>query len=333
MRFVKNIKNNLIKILVLLFLVAMVIYPHASYDGACSGLLLWFHQVLPTLLPFIIVSNFIVRLNITTQLCRVFFPVVGRLFRISQNACYPIILGFFSGIPMGAKSTADLISAGKISPEEGRFLFTMCNNASPMFIIGYVAITQLKLPQIKYALFVIIYGSVIISALICRAFDNRSGKAGNKLSISSIPFNRSISLPSPKETRKKPEKLSFDIVDSSIMDGFEVITKIGGYIILFSILAQIIKEIGPDISYLKSFIMGILEFTTGISQICASGMNQDTKIVLVAAITAFGGLSGMAQTKSVIGDTRLSMGYYCIVKLLGAVIACILAFCYVHIFM
>jgi sporulation integral membrane protein YlbJ len=329
MKLFKNMKNKLIKGSVLLFLIAMVIYPHAAYEGASSGLLLWFHNVLPALLPFIIVSNFIIRLNITSQLCRVFYPVIGRLFKVSKDGCYPIILGFFSGIPMGAKSTADLILEHKISPEEGRFLFTMCNNASPMFIIGYAAITQLKLPPIKYALFVIIYGSAMISALLCRAFTERfiRNRGRRELSAASLP-----AAAEPAAAVKKSAKISFDIVDSSIMNGFEVITKVGGYIILFSILAQIIKEIGPDISYLKACVMGIFEFTTGISQICSTGMDLHTKIVLVAAITSFGGFSGMAQTKSVIGDTRLSMIYYFVAKLHSAGIACLLALLYVGIF-
>jgi hypothetical protein len=78
--------------------------------------------------------------------------------------------------------------------------------------------------------------------------------------------------------------------------------------------------------------MGIFEFTTGISQICGTGMDLHTKIVLIAAITSFGGFSGMAQTKSVIGDTRLSMIYYFVAKLLSAGIACLLALLYVGIF-
>src|SRR5690606_40807494 len=54
------------------------------------------------------------------------------------------------GIPMGAKSTSDLTAQNKIQISEGNFLISMCNNASPMFIIGYIAISQLKLPRIKY---------------------------------------------------------------------------------------------------------------------------------------------------------------------------------------
>ncbi len=306
----------------MLFLISMLLFPGASFQGASTGLLLWFHNVLPNLLPFIILSNLMVRLNISKKLSKLFYPVLGRIFRISCEGCYPIIIGFLSGIPMGAKTTSDLVSEHKISSREGQFLIGMCNNASPMFIIGYIAITQLKLPHFNYILFGIIYGSAIISALLYRFLVDLLSKKSNiteKTIIATSSDNRN-------------GRFSFALLDSSIMNGFEIVTKIGGYIILFSIVAQIIKGIGPDTSFIKAFIMGLFEITTGISQICNTPMDVNTKIVLVTAITSFGGLSGLAQTKSVMGDTRLSIYSYVIVKLLSALLSMLFAWIYLTLF-
>jgi len=318
-------KNRLIKGLVLLFLIVMMLLPSAALEGASSGLLLWFHNVLPNLLPFIIISNLMVRLNITKQISRVIYPFLGRLFHVSRDGCYPIAIGFLSGLPMGAKSTADLVIEHKIHTKEGQFLLGMCNNASPMFIIGYIAITQLKLPHIKYALFVIIYGSAILSALLFQYFYNQLTKRDcvpKKVVTASLNMqNKSSSL-----------RFSFDLLDSSIMNGFEIVTKIGGYIILFSIFSQIIKEIGPNIEFFKPFVMGVFEITTGINQICNTELDINTKIVLVAVLTSFGGFSGIAQTKSVLGDSRLSIKSYIIVKLMSAIISLLLALLYVTMF-
>lgn len=317
--------NKFIKAFVVIFLITMILYPTASYQGATTGLLLWFHNVLPNLLPFIIVSNLMVRLNIASRISNLFYPALGRLFRVSKEGCYPIIIGFLSGIPMGAKTTGDLILEDKIHREEGNFLITMCNNASPMFIIGYIAISQLKLPRIKYPLFLIIYLSAITSALLCRYIFRNS-----KHLQAEDTHTESNSLSAIKS--KKPTRFSFEIVDSSIMNGFEVITKVGGYIILFSIIAQIINEIGPDTGYYKAFLMGITEITTGINQICKIAMDNNIKIVLVAVLTSFGGLSGIAQTKSVLGSTRLSMSYYVIAKLMNAFVTFLFSLLYVNLF-
>lgn len=315
-------KNNLIKGLILLFLMLMLIFPYDTFQGASTGLLLWFHNVLPNLLPCVILSNLMVRLNITRQISRVFHPFLGKVFRVSPEGCYPIAIGFLSGIPMGAKSVADLLSDHKVSKQEGQFLIGLCNNASPMFIIGYIAITQLKLPQIKYALFVIIYSSAILGSILTRLLLHRKA-TGPKL-------RRELLLHSMELPAKKPPlRFTFDLLDQSIMNGFEVVTKIGGYIILFSILAQIIHTLGPDIGFIKPLTMGLFEITTGISQICKSNLDTSIKIVLVTVLTTFGGFSGIAQTKSVLGNQGLSIKSYIFVKLMSAGISIAISILYV----
>lgn len=340
-------KSKVVKALILFFVLLMILFPAAAFRGASSGLLLWFHNVLPNLLPFVIMSNLMIRLNIAKQISKVLHPLLGRIFHISNAGCYPIAIGFLSGIPMGAKSTADLVSEEKISAQEGQFLLAMCNNASPMFIIGYIAITQLKLPHIKYALFVIIYGSAILGSLLWRVLSDKLSKLlsnskkvklpTGKLRIQSIYSAAALFLPTASKedkqsdnSRKAPaSRFSFDLLDSAIMNGFEVVTKIGGYIILFSILSQMIKEVGPGTGPVKAILMGLVEITIGISQICSTDISERMKIVLVAVLTTFGGFSGMAQTKSVLGSSRLSIFSYLLVKLISAMLAFCLALLYV----
>ncbi|NLK74619.1 MAG: transporter [Clostridiales bacterium] len=319
-------KGKIIKGSILLFLLLILLYPQASFQGASNGLLLWFHTILPTLLPFIILSNLMIRLNITRQISRLFYPVFHKLFDVTTNGCYPILIGFLSGIPMGAKSTSDLLKDDKITLEEGQFLLTLCNNASPMFIISYIGISQLKMPHLRYPLLVILYSSAIIAAILYRKtrrlYINKFNKKINAQSLSTPLNSRDLSI-----------RFDFDILDNSIMNGFEVITKIGGYIILFSILAQIVNKLYPLMGILKPVLMGLLEITTGINQICNSDIDIKVKIVLISVLTSFGGLSGMAQTKSVMGDTRLSINNYFIVKIINAIITLILSILYVTLFL
>ncbi len=333
-------KNKLIKGAILLFFLLIFLFPYASYQGASTGLMLWFLNVLPNLLPFIILSNLMIRLNIAGQISRFLYPVLGRLFRLSHDGCYPLLLGFLSGIPMGAKSSADLVHERRISREEGNFLLLMCNNASPIFIMNYIAINQLQLPRFRLPLFVIIYSSSIISALMFRYVRAQMKDTQSTLAFAPKPLGNSVQV-EPYQGRgtiatatkgmKRPNsvRFSFDMVDQSIMNGFEVITKIGGYIILFSILAQIVNETVPAIGILKASFMGILEITTGINQICKLPIGSCIKIVLAAVLTSFGGFSGMAQTKSVLGDSGLSIKAYFLVKLLNALVTFLITMTYV----
>lgn len=311
-------KNKIYKGIILFFFILMFLFPYASYKGASSGLMLWFLNVLPTLLPFIIISNLIIKLNIASKISRLLYPIIGKLFRVSQNGCYPILIGFLSGLPMGGKVVADLKTENRINQKEGEFLLSMCNNASPIFIMSYIATNQLRMPTVRLPLFLIIYGSSIISANICRTYQkHNSPKAYETVKAQST---------------YQSKKFTFNVMDDSIMNGFEVITKIGGYIILFSILAEIIKTIGPSSSYFKALAMGFLEITTGVDQICKIRIDSNVKIVLVSVVTAFGGLSGLAQTKSVLGESRLSIKSYFTVKLLSTCVALLLSILYVLFF-
>lgn len=315
-------KSKIIKAFILLFALAILLQPATAYNGASFGLLLWFHNLLPSLLPFIILSNLMVKLDIASKVSRVLYPVFGRLLGISSDGCYPLLFGFLSGIPMGAKATADLVRENRISRRQAQFLIGMCNNASPMFIIGYISISQLKLPSVKYQLLLIIYGSAILSALIWRFLSGLYQKRKKKdTEAGPDDYERLV----PKES----SRFSFDLLDGCIMNGFETITRIGGYVIMFNILAQMLKEFGGSSGLIKAVGMGLLEITTGINQLCSLNIDNKIKIVLAATLCSFGGLSAIAQTKSVLQDSRLSISSYIAVKLLHALLAGIISFLYV----
>lgn len=333
-----NIVNKLYKLSFCIFLLLMFLFPTPALAGAKRGLLLWFNTVLPTLLPFIILSTLIVRLGIAYSLCNVFYPVIGRIFHVTKNACYPIIMGFLSGIPLGAKTSADLVKEKRITKDEGQFLAIMCNNASPMFVLGYVAMSELNAPKMKLPIILLLYGSSILTALLCRQFYpilcRHPYEA--KLPIANSELNKKVYAQSEDITPAKSRsrfKIDFTIIDSAIMDGFDVITKIGGYIILFSVLTQIILSIEPLHEAVRFIFVGILEITTGIDTVATSGLTESIKIVLILCITSFGGFSGIAQTKSVFADSGLSIIFYIKAKLLNTFVTLCLALLYVKIFL
>lgn len=321
-QYMKNETENkrLSKVGIVLFLALILFFPTDAYLGAKKGLLLWFNTVLPTLLPFIIMSNLIIRLQITKPLSKFLYPFFHFIFRVSKGGCYPILIGFLSGIPVGAKSVADLYSNGSIEEDEAQYLLGFCNNSSPMFIMGYIAIAQLKMKELRGPLLFIIYISGIIAALL---YFKVLGLYKRRIVNASEFSNSYVDNAEPK--------FSFAVLDSAIMDGFEVITKVGGYIILFSIPAQIISTFGTSNNLLKLLCIGLLEITTGINQISMSALDLNIKIVLITLITSLGGLSGLAQTKSVISNTRLSFSTYFKVKLIHVVIAFLMASFYVKI--
>lgn len=327
-------KRLLLNISMVLLLIFMFLFPIATIKGATSGLLLWFNTILPNLLPFIIVSNIIIKLNITDYICMFFNPIFKKIFKVSKNGCYPIIMGLMSGYPIGAKTCADMVSMNKISKSEGQYLLSLCNNASITYITSYIAITILKMPSMQYIILGIIYLSAFISSNISKKVFHLDWNSSSNLEINKLE-NKII---------KKPFNFR-ETIDNSIMNGFEVITKIGGYIILFSVISHIIITLTSTnngfaspiiitiIKHTRLLIMGILEITTGTYLIGAANVTFNTKFLLIIMITAFGGFSSLAQTYSVLHHSNLSIKMYIKTKIMNAVVASIISYCYILIFL
>ena len=99
------------------------------------------------------------------------------------------------------------------------------------------------------------------------------------------------------------------------MNGFETLTRLGGYIMLFSMAASALKRL-PFPEMLRTVLTGFTEITNGISLLPQSGMPQNIQYLLAMTFTAFGGLSGLAQTSSMTKGCGLSLKRYCAVKML-----------------
>ena len=132
-------------------------------------------------------------------------------------------------------------------------------------------------------------------------------------------------LPTQKKSASR-SKINFQIVDAGIMNGFETLTKIGGYIVIFSILASCFFIL-PLPEIMKICCIGFTELTNGIHILCSSTLPATYKYVLAMLYTAFGGISGLAQTSAMIKDTSLSMKKYLFWKVILCITTGILAYC------
>lgn len=305
-----------IKILSLMAVLGLfIIFPDQVSRGAREGLMLWFSIVFPALLPFMVVSGVIVRMGITSVIGRVMYPFVHKWLHVSENGCYPVVIGLLSGYPLGAKTVADLCISERISRREGQYLLTFCNNASPMFVLEYMGVycMGLKAPDL---LLVVVYLSAFFNALF---YQKRFGCYQERDCVVKYPW-------------KEKRDVSFmGALDESILDSFVTLAKVGGYIILFSILAQLVEELLPMPLLGKVTVLGIIEITTG-GEYLRGFLKDSTQIwILGSAFCAFGGLSSIAQTSSVLQGSGLSMKKYILAKithaLFAAGLAALMCFC------
>ena len=283
----------------------ILLSPSKTLYGASQGLLLWFQILVPTLIPFLILTNLVIQTNAFSFIVGSFGSIFQRVFHVSANGSFAIISGFLCGYPIGAKVTADLVKQKKISLVEGNYLLSFCNNTSPAFISSYIILQQLNDPTLLIPSLIILYLSPLLCSFIFR----------HCYKVEFLKSSKEINHP----------YFHFQMLDDSIMNAFETITKIGGYIILFSILFTFGKQ-----TPLKTFLP-LLEITTGIPYILATQNRFSFYYIYIMALTSFGGLCSIAQTNSVIQGSGLSIFLYTIEKLITALVTSLLTFLYVMI--
>ena len=295
-------KKILCILLVTCLLLLFFTPPGTAASGCTLGLTLWYTAVLPSLLPFMILSNLLVATGMFRYLTPFYAPVLRRIFRISEEGCYAVLLGFLCGFPMGAKVIADLVREEHIAPEEGDYLLGFCNNVSPAFFFNYICLLKLSFPSVPWRLTALFYGIPLAYGLLTRPFyhlPHVSADGGQSL-------RRSAAGGSHMKKQAPLHRLDFPMLDACMMDGFSTITRLGGYIMLFTILVQFLKLL-PLPGPVPALLCALLEISSGVDLLSALSLPPLLQNALVCTCTALGGFCICAQTQSVLAGTPLSI--------------------------
>lgn len=289
-------KYKFLLFLILIFTLLVLFNPKLALEGAKGGLLLWFQSLLPALLPFMILSGILVETKVLLPVCRFLHHPLKHLLPISPAGCIALFLGFFCGFPVGARVVSDLLRSRQISKSEAQYLLGICNNFSPAFLTGFVSAYIPNIPL--WNVFLVVYGAPLLFGFL-------SGKWSQR---------KTIVLENENFLATEKGAFTFSIVDDSIMRGFSSIAKLGGYLILFGIFAKMVTAL-KTVTILKAFLLAITEITTSIPYTAATISNPFLKESLILVGLVFGGLSGIAQTKSMTSDCPLSLRSYAASKL------------------
>ena len=90
-------KNHFFQFFLILCFFVMLSFPSEVFEGAKSGLLLWFLTVLPTLFPFLLISRLLLDSCACSLLNKLLAPVISRLFGISAQGSFAFIVGLIFG--------------------------------------------------------------------------------------------------------------------------------------------------------------------------------------------------------------------------------------------
>lgn len=310
-----KVQKYIFTVIIISIFIFLLISPANAVSSARSGLMLWFKVLLPTLMPFMIISKLLIEIDGISCLTFLFAPAFQKFFHLSKAGTFVVMTGFLCGYPMGAKLVSELYIHNQLSHSEACYLLTFCNNLSPMFISSFLTVSCLETPELLPYIILIIYGTPIIFALLTQPVFRKKLEESNFSPVIS-PQNK---------------KLDFEILDTAIMDSFTQITKLGGYVILFSIISGMFLVFSlPPLAL--AFLTGFIEVTTGINYITVQNFPFTLRLMLSITVCVFGGLSGLMQTYSMIKDSNLSFLPYLCSKVLQAALSFLFTIVFIHIY-
>ena len=272
----------------------MILDTKTAVSGAQEGLRLCITTVIPSLLPFFLLSILLTS-SLTGVQSRLLRPL-GRLLRIPAGSESLILIGALGGYPTGAQAVSGACSDGQLTKTDARRMLGFCSNAGPAFLFG-IAAGNFTGSWIPWALWLIHLLSALAVGVIL------PGGSGAK---AVLPRGKSVTL------------------SQALERAIAVMARVCGWIVIFRIVLAFANRwflwfLGAQ---QQIMINGLFELTIGCTSLSYIP-NEGRRFLLCAAFLGFGGLCVTMQTMSV--TAGLGMGMYLPGKLLQCIISTLLA--------
>ena len=275
-------------------LMILILDVQTAIKGIQDALDVCIRSVIPSLLPFLILSKYI-----TGNMIGVKIPLISR---IGESCGIPagldsiLGIGWIGGYPTGAQAIKDAYRKKCIDRVTAQKILGFCNNAGPAFIFGISASLFTK-KWIGWIVFLIQIISSILVGLM-------------------IPIKRTV------EKKKMPES-TITLIES-VEKGIKSMALICGWILCFRIiLTYINRYLLVHDPFVEVFISGVLELSNG----CLSlGMldSEAAKFIILNGMLSFGGICVWMQTKAV--SDGLKLKWFIVGRCLQCIISTTLAY-------
>lgn len=290
----KSRKNAIVAISASLGMLMLILDSKTALEGAMQGVELCIRTVVPSLLPFFVLSILLTS-SLTGSTISYLRPL-GRLCGIPIGTESLLAIGLLGGYPVGAQSIHHTYKEGFLTNQEARRLLGFCNNAGPAFIFGIAG----GLFQSRWCAWAL-WGIHIVSALIV-----------------------GMIMPHKTSRRIAAASASHVTLPMCLSRSVTVMGEVCGWIILFRVVLAFSERwflwLLPDM--LCAAAHGALELVNGC-HFLYSIPSEGIRFVLCSAFLAFGGLCVAMQTVSVTG--ALGIGWYFPGKILQCIISILLA--------
>jgi sporulation integral membrane protein YlbJ len=324
--------------LVCLLTLSLVVYPKEGVEAAVSGLKVFWEIVLPSLLPFFVLSEVMLGMGVVHFTGVLLEPLMRPLFNVPGVGAFALSMGLAAGYPMDAVITGKFRRSGLCSKAEGERLLSFTNTADPLFIFGAVAVGMFGRPDLGVILAVAHYIASFTVGIVFKFYKKEDRSTTEKsIDVYKIGIMRRAIRALFKARREDGRPIG-RLMGDAVKESMSTLLMIGGFIMLFSVIVKMLTVFGffgmltpivggilglfrIDPHLIHAVFYGIFEIDLGTMAASKAAAPLVDKIIIASWIIAWSGLSVHGQVASVIHDTDIRMSPYLAARLLHGLFA------------
>lgn len=292
------------------FLVFCVLYllksPERGGESVRNALSVCAVRIIPSLFPFAVLVNMICSSGLPSVIAKLVGKPVARIFRISEDAVFALILGILGGFPIGAVCVGDLYKKGIIGEREAGRLSAAVSVASPAFCIGAVGG---MFTDVNFG--VRLYFCQLLAALTVLFITKGTPQ---------VPSVKSVSRPVSAAR----------ILTDAVGAGGITMVKICSFVVFFAVIGDVVCTVTEGFfgTYISAAVASFFEITLAVRK--SAALSGVSAMLITAFAVGYSGLSVHMQIFSVLGDCRIGKADYLIRRLFQGILTAI--FMYISLF-
>lgn len=297
----RRIRRVLPLLCTLLLFALLMLYSAPAAAAAKQALVLCAQVLIPSLLPFFVLSGLLSALGLSRALNRAAAPLMQKLFSVSGAGAAAFLLGLTGGYPLGAASVKMLYQRQELSEPEAKRLVCFCNNSGPAFIVGAAGSGVFR--SAKAGL--ILYLSHLIAAVLVGLLFSVSGR------MAAQKTGKTVS-PSPISdfSAAFPEAVSSAVRSTLLICGYVVFFSVFVGLLdalgIFSAVSALLSTYTPlSIGQSRAILTGLLELGSGVGALHGQSYAPGN-LALCAFLLGWGGVSVLFQSRAVLAGTPLA---------------------------
>ena len=284
----------------------------ADVATACmqDGLSLCARAVVPSLFPFMVLSELLVASGTGEWLTAPLSRPLGKLLGLSRAGCCAVVLGLLCGFPVGARCAILAYEKGTLTRDECERALACSSIPSSAFLLGTVGATLWQ--DARFGVF--LYFSAILGALL-------SG-----ILLYGVQKRKERERPLTATQSLSPIRFDAGMFPSAVKNATVSTLLICAYVVFFSTLSGVVELIlgrfGAN-ENTHAILSALLELSGGVGA-SAKLCNRRLATVLTGAAVGWSGVSIHCQMLTLCDGHSISIRPYFAAKLVQATVCAFL---------